>query len=335
MDVDIERQLIVALFSKFADRIQVDDSGYVTMEGPQWDPVATLTILRSVQPNVGPLRAMEAYQGLRTFIETADRETLRDASLSIVPPRSLHFIDAGDQLFYDFVNTDRTLSELLRSGARLQGNILDFGCSTGRNVAVVQRANFHDLAVFGCDPVPSSIEWAQQNIPVAQLSVSQQEPPLPYGDEMFDLGYAKSIWTHFSPRAARAWMDEIARVLKPGGRFFFSVHGPHDVANRLIFNFPKPHYPSIGNGEFPDRTPFLVAVVSGLRKDGFFFRPYTDAGTQPDLRKLEGATTTDWGLTFVTTEYLTDCIIPANLELIRYTPAATAGRLDGCVVRKR
>jgi hypothetical protein len=78
----------------------------------------------------------------------------------------------------------------------------------------------------------------------------------------------------------------------------------------------------------------LTAVVSGLRDNGFFFRPYSHARTQADLGKLEGATTTDWGLTFLTTEYLQSRILPPNLEIIRYTTAATAGRLDGFVVRK-
>jgi SAM-dependent methyltransferase len=213
VEVDAERQLIAALFSKFADRIQVDSRGHLTMDGPDWDPVATASILRSVQPNADVTGAWATYRSLRAFIENAEPQKLREADLAIAPPQGIHFADAGDKLFYDFVNTDRTLSELVRSGAGLKGNMLDFGCSSGRNVAVVRRANFPGLSVFGCDPVPSSIEWAQQNIPGGQFSLSKQDPPLPYADEMFDLVYAKSIWTHFSSGAARAWMEEIARVL--------------------------------------------------------------------------------------------------------------------------
>ncbi|MDQ0326241.1 SAM-dependent methyltransferase [Rhodopseudomonas julia] len=332
--VDVERQLLVALISKFADRIHLDDQGHLTMEGPDWKPIATLPILRSLEPGAGVVSALDAYTRLKAFVETADKDRLRKAKLDLTPPQGVHFVDGGDNLFYDFVNTDRTLTELQLAGAELQGRILDFGCSSGRNTAVITRAGLDRLEVFGADPVPSSIEWAKENVPGAEFAVSQQEPPLPYDEASFDLAYAKSIWTHFSPRAARAWMEEITRILKPGGHFFFTIHGPHDVANRLVFDFPRPRYPNIANGEFPDKVSFLEAVIAGLRGDGHFFRPYTTVRTQGDLGKLEGATTEDWGLMFMTTEYLQQHILPPGLELVRFTPAATAGRLDGCVVRK-
>lgn len=304
------------------------------MEGQAWDPHTTLPILRSVLPDCRPADAADAYEQLRAFILASTPETLRAVDLGLMPPsKGLHFMLGPDGLYYDFVNTDRVLTELQRAGAALSGSVLDFGCSTGRNVAVLARSGL-PLQLTGVDPVPSSIEWANDNIAGAQFVLSRQAPPLPFSDQTFDLIYAKSIWTHFSPDAARQWFAEIARLLKRGGHFFFNIHGAHDLANRLAHNFPAPRYANIAHGEFADRASFVGAAFDGIVNHGWFFRPYTSAASQADLGKLPGAVIDDWGVMFMTPEYLREKLLPASLELVRYTPAATAGRLDGCVVRR-
>jgi SAM-dependent methyltransferase len=334
MQGDNDQQLVAALFSRFADRIQVDADGYLTMEGADWDPVTISRLLRDLWPDANPADAMDAYRQLVARIIALSPDQYRAAGFVIPPPAKGYHYSPVDGLFYDFVNTDRVLSELLRAGARMEGAILDFGCSTGRSAAAIERAHFPNLLVHGCDPVPSSIEWAKANVPGVQFALSQQDPPLPYSDETFNLVFARSIWTHFSLRAARIWLSEIERIMTPDGYFFFNFHGPHDLANRIIFNIPSPHYPGIANGEFTGKTAFIGAMIKGLRNEGFIFRPYSDAASQADLGKLKGAEIADWGVAFMTLEFLTEQLLPDGLEVVRYTPAATAGRLDGVVVRK-
>jgi SAM-dependent methyltransferase len=47
------------------------------------------------------------------------------------------------------------------------------------------------------------------------------EPPLPFGDAAFDLVVSR--------HPVRAWWEEIARVLRPGGRYFSQEVGPASV----------------------------------------------------------------------------------------------------------
>jgi SAM-dependent methyltransferase len=55
--------------------------------------------------------------------------------------------------------------------------------------------------------------------------VNELEPPLPYAGDAFDFVYVYSVFTHLSVDLARRWMDELARIIKPGGLMWFTVHG--------------------------------------------------------------------------------------------------------------
>jgi 2-polyprenyl-3-methyl-5-hydroxy-6-metoxy-1,4-benzoquinol methylase len=150
------------------------------------------------------------------------------------PPQDVHFVRGPDLNFYDLRNTDMMVEDLLAAGACIKGRLLDFGCSSGRDIATLHRAYADELQLCGVDPAGSSIEWARARLPDVPFQVSGQHPPLDFPDESFDLIIAHSIWTHFSERAAKAWFCEMARALRLGGHFLFSTHGPHDVAYRQV-----------------------------------------------------------------------------------------------------
>ena len=50
-------------------------------------------------------------------------------------------------------------------------------------------------------------------------------PPLPYPDGRFDLVYGLSVFTHFPAELQAPWIDELWRVLGPGGHLLLSFHG--------------------------------------------------------------------------------------------------------------
>jgi SAM-dependent methyltransferase len=54
-------------------------------------------------------------------------------------------------------------------------------------------------------------------------------PPLPYADASFDLVYALSVFTHLPEALQRPWMEELRRVLVPGGHLVVSLHGARYV----------------------------------------------------------------------------------------------------------
>ncbi len=107
---------------------------------------------------------------------------------------------------------------------------LDFGCSSGRVVRVLAAAG-PEIAWYGCDPIPDAIEWAQANLPGVSFARSPERPPLPYEDHRFDFVFAISIWSHFAEGAALAWLAEMRRIIKPGGRLLITTHGEQTMAH--------------------------------------------------------------------------------------------------------
>jgi ubiquinone/menaquinone biosynthesis C-methylase UbiE len=50
-------------------------------------------------------------------------------------------------------------------------------------------------------------------------------PPLDYKDNQFDLIYVLSVFTHLPEGLGVNWINELTRVLKPGGLLLITLHG--------------------------------------------------------------------------------------------------------------
>jgi SAM-dependent methyltransferase len=121
---------------------------------------------------------------------------------------------------------------LARNGVEIASfrAILDFGCGCGR--VARQWANLESTKVYGSDLDPDLIAWCRANLTFAEFATNGLAPPLPYADRAFDFVYAISVFTHLSADLQRPWMDEMARVIEPGGYLLFTTHGP-DFFGRL------------------------------------------------------------------------------------------------------
>lgn len=146
---------------------------------------------------------------------------------SLEPPPTVHhssrgvLASGGALRLADLVAHVITLAGVdLSSGLR----VLDFGCSTGRVVRPLQAA-YPGTEWHGCDPNVEAVGWAQSNLHNLHFHLSETEPPLPFPSERFDAVFGISVWSHFSPAAARRWLDEMARVLGPGGHLLITTHG--------------------------------------------------------------------------------------------------------------
>jgi len=158
--------------------------------------------------------------------------------------------------------------------------VLDFGCSSGRVVRVLQAA-LPEVEWHGCDPIVPAIEWAQANLPGIQFVASHAEPPLPYEAGAFDCAYAISIWSHFSERAALRWLEEMRRVIRPGGVLVLTVQGPHSLSQ----------FRSLWWNED------LTSVGADLYSRGFHFAEGLAHGDH-------GLESPHWGMAFLTAEWL-------------------------------
>ena len=50
-------------------------------------------------------------------------------------------------------------------------------------------------------------------------------PPLPYPDEYFDVVYCLSVFTHLNESMQDLWIEELSRILKPGGVLLLTIYG--------------------------------------------------------------------------------------------------------------
>ncbi|MGH7411519.1 MAG: class I SAM-dependent methyltransferase, partial [Candidatus Methylomirabilis sp.] len=94
--------------------------------------------------------------------------------------------------------------------------VLDFGCGAGRLMRhFVEEANRCEF--WGCDIHRPSIEWLERHlVPPFRVVVSQQDPPLPFAEEYFDLVLVLSVFTHLSD-SWEPWLVELRRIIRPGG----------------------------------------------------------------------------------------------------------------------
>jgi ubiquinone/menaquinone biosynthesis C-methylase UbiE len=110
--------------------------------------------------------------------------------------------------------------------------ILDFGCGDGMMTSYVAQ-EFPKAQVTGVDPSPESIKVAQKLYSNITFDVSTAT--MQFSDHQFDLVYAAGVFHHISFNQHHHYMNEIFRVLKPGGVFVMFELNPLNPGTRYIF----------------------------------------------------------------------------------------------------
>jgi SAM-dependent methyltransferase len=123
------------------------------------------------------------------------------------------------------------------AGMNPDADVLDVGCGPGRMAAVLTERLSPSGTYEGFDVMPKSIDWCRKAIAprfpnfhfqLADVENGQYNPKgtqraseyvFPYEDSSFDMAVAGSLYTHLQPFEAQRYLEETARVLRPGGRF--------------------------------------------------------------------------------------------------------------------
>lgn len=153
-----------------------------------------------------------------------------------LPPEHLRATVCGGATFaahlYSGAEDFRVLGELFEIYARRPlssvRSVLDFGCGCGRELRWMQAA-LPAAAMYGADVRQAAIEWCRQNLRGTFLA-NRPLPPLDLPDASIDFAYALSVWSHLSDEQGRAWMRELARVVRPDGLILVSTHGAFALA---------------------------------------------------------------------------------------------------------
>jgi SAM-dependent methyltransferase len=146
-----------------------------------------------------------------------------------VPSRRLR-ARTGAPGIREFLSGGRRAAEELAAsvGGAFGGveSVLDLGCGSARVLPHVAEM-ITGARCAGCDVDAAAIAWAAQHYPRFDWALSGPEPPLPFADGSFELVYSISVFSHLGEPSQDRWLQEIARVLVPGGRALLSVHGCH------------------------------------------------------------------------------------------------------------
>jgi len=202
------------------------------------------------------------------------------------PPESVHamgrgWLAAGGS----YSHADLVVDALRRAGRTPAAGMraLDFGCSSGRVVRVLQAAH-PEIQWYGCDPNEGSIAWATEHLAPIQFFRSGDAPPLPLEEGALDFAFAISIWSHFAEELAGRWLEEMHRIIKPGGQLLFTTHGLTSIE----------HYWRNGARS----REHLASAMAALYAQGFWFHD------EFNLRGDHGVMNPQWGTAYFTSEWL-------------------------------
>lgn len=121
--------------------------------------------------------------------------------------------------FYKYV---KAIMAKLRKPLISNSRFLDFGCGWGRYLRFFWKDISHQN-LFGCDVLPLAIDICRDTNVPGNLNVIDARGNLPYPDDFFDSIIAYSVFTHLPETMNLHWMQELARVSRPGCIFCLTL----------------------------------------------------------------------------------------------------------------
>jgi ubiquinone/menaquinone biosynthesis C-methylase UbiE len=142
------------------------------------------------------------------------------------------------------------------------GKILDIGCQEGELCYQLSQMGYDP---YGVEIMEGLINAARGKYPHIKFKLADCEKNIPFNDKFFDIVWAGDVIEHI--RFTDTFINEVNRVLKPGGVFVLTAPVHNRVKNIIISlcNFES-HF----NPEFPHLRFYTVkSLKSVLGKRGF------------------------------------------------------------------
>jgi len=163
---------------------------------------------------------------------------IHDLEISSHAPGTREFFADLDEYHFEKLHH---LLRLVDFGGQRGKRVLEVGCGAGTDLMRFAKGG---AIVTGVDIAPSAIALAKQNFAQQGLQANLREADgeqLPFPDASFDFVYAHGV-VQYTARD-RALVDEVRRVLAPGGMAVFQVYNRVSWLNALskIMKVPLEH----------------------------------------------------------------------------------------------
>lgn len=166
--------------------------------------------------------------------------TTRTTERPFVPAMGKHWLlPLYDPLTW-LLRLGRLRQRLLREAALQPGHrVLDIGCGTG-TLAILASRSSPGSSIAGIDPDEMALTRARRKARRAGVDVrfdAGRAGALPCPDASLDRVLSSFMFHHLSASEKGAMLEEVRRVLKPGGRLHlqdFVPAGGHDRALRRL-----------------------------------------------------------------------------------------------------
>ena len=163
--------------------------------------------LKITKTNPGPVQSRELAMATSAMsADDIERMTDPDTYFRSAYHWMRHSMAALEKVHYDLRSAD---------------TILEFGCGSARLLRLLRC--IPNARLLGTDINPVCIDWCRENVPGIEFHQNQKQPPLKFAkDSSIDLIFASSVFTHISLKLQSLWLEELHRILRPGGIFLFA-----------------------------------------------------------------------------------------------------------------
>jgi SAM-dependent methyltransferase len=105
------------------------------------------------------------------------------------------------------------------------GRIIDFGAGTGNSVPFFRK--YYPNATLTCADVSArSLDIALQRFPARMRTLLLDGPAIGAPDAAFDVAFSACVFHHIPHEEHRHWLEELRRVVRPGGMVAIFEHNP-------------------------------------------------------------------------------------------------------------
>lgn len=149
----------------------------------------------------------------------------RDAlTMPAAPDREGYYGDRHLEYWLSGLDDWAKVDAAARAAGCAPRRVLDFGGASGRVARHFALQGGARVAL--CDVNVNNVDWVTAHLPCVTAFKNSVLPHLPLRDGSLDLVTAFSVFTHVDVYE-QAWLSELARVLRPGGVLYLTIHDEH------------------------------------------------------------------------------------------------------------